>query len=715
MSAAGVRRRWIPAAATGLLVLLSLTGLGLRWYWPPLPRAVDLRVVFAPGELGRSEPLIVSGATGNGDFFFIRYLDRDTAVLGYERWFTSPLLSPAFAVRPGEAHNLHLEVPAFSQVIGGFSPGENRLRIQLDGRVMFDRPVAFQLRRRSHLFFGENPIGGTACGSPFRGRLARLDGRTLRGGVRHLCSWPERLQGWLTEGRWQVFGVIVVSLGCAWLAWGVAALAPGQLGRTLCAARALVSTHRWFFGSALVCLAGFGHLITGGGGPWFHAEPFGNFFDYQAAALLHGRIDVPEISLSEEAFLIDGKFYGYFGLLPAGLRLPWVIFELGFGLLSRVYMLGAFAVALGAAYAVLLAIRRLVTPHPAAPPAWISVVFTLNAGLGSTFLFLGSRAYVYHEASLWGAALALLATVFALRHLARPASRAWLPALALAVLSLHARPTTGLYALVLVAGSALAVAARPWDRRSPLPFAAIRRPLLIAAACGAGVLTFNGVSYLKFGSFGGSPFQYHVQYPAERLARSEGKNFHLANFRHGFDHYLWVPAFTLRRNFPYFYMGGGRSPSYPNAKLDMEEPLTAIPYTMPGLTFLALGGVAAALRFRPRLLIPALVILAALIPMATALFMAIASSHRYTADFCPALIALAALGLAGIERLAPSARRALAAILLPLTAVGILCSSAIALHYQGAVVWGVPEKTMQHYEALRKRVDRFFGVADHAP
>src|SRR5438132_6222343 len=46
------------------------------------------------------------------------------------------------------------------------------------------------------------------------------------------------------------------------------------------------------------------------------------FYDAQAQSLLQGRIDVPAQAIDREAFVRQGKFYGYFGPTPALLRLP---------------------------------------------------------------------------------------------------------------------------------------------------------------------------------------------------------------------------------------------------------------------------------------------------------------------------------------------------------------------------------------------------------
>jgi hypothetical protein len=64
-------------------------------------------------------------------------------------------------------------------------------------------------------------------------------------------------------------------------------------------------------------------IVTGG--DWdFFPKPgtFESFYDGQARSLLHGRIDVVPDAIGTEAFVRNGKTYGYFGPMPALMRLP---------------------------------------------------------------------------------------------------------------------------------------------------------------------------------------------------------------------------------------------------------------------------------------------------------------------------------------------------------------------------------------------------------
>jgi hypothetical protein len=476
---------------------------------------------------------------------------------------------------------------------------------------------------------------------------------------------------------------------------------------------AVLRAHRWFAGSALASLLLFAWIVTGGSGRLLEPEAFGDFYDYQAASLLKGRLDVPGEALGFEAFVFEGKHYAYFGLTPALLRLPFVILNVGAGELSRLFMLSYFAGALLAGYLILLHVAGI-TGVQRRLPAWAIVLFVANAGLGNTFLFLGSRAYVYHEAILCGAVFALWSVWCALRHWHTPAGRWWLGAIVCGLMSVHARPPTGLFALSVIGLVACALAFQRWRAAragsDTFSWNVVRQPLGVATLAAASVLTFNGLSYLKFRTFNGCPLEYHVQYDAARLAQFDGRQFHVSNLPFGADAYLLRPNFEVKKYFPYLHIGGGARERFPNARMDLVEPLLGFPYVMPALFGLATAGSLSAFAIVRGLRPALLLIWGAALPLSLVMFAAVAHSHRYTADFCPLFISAAAFGLVAVNACPAIARRAALAVLTLLTMAGMFINVLLALHYQGETVWGVPEEARSRYAALRRQIDGMLGV-----
>lgn len=717
----------------GMVAVLGLVVLATIASWnacPYLPDGFTGEIVFPGGIAGRAEPLLCTGRYGTADFLVVTYVDEKTATFSYDSWGVGGPTSAPFTFEPGARRKIRVEMPS----LPGRPPATPRelrpLVVRLNDREILSASVRFHGRAPHQVYFAENPVGGNTAWAIFRGRLANEDGRRLIGGHRTMFRWPDRLTYWLRTKWWEALLIGLVSVAAGFAARPVAARLAASVPRVH-PARAFVASrpppHMWFVASALLCTATFGTLVTNGTFTFIFADDYSGFYDYQARSLLAGRLDVPEEAIGGEAFVVNGRMYGYFGVTPALLRLPFVAANVAFGQLSRVYLLAYYIGCLIAGYALLVhAVRRLAPggwPSPAA-----TVLFTLSTGLGSSLFFLGARAYVYHEAILCGAVFALWAAYFALRYIAAPESRAWLGALVCGVLAIQARPSSGLFALCALGAAAgwvslgrlrkrhVAASVSEWSETGPRPrsrpqMAELRRPLLIGALAAAGILSFNGMSYLKFKTFDGSPFRYSVQYTEERRAKFEGRNFHLANLPHNVDVYVLHPGFLLRPRFPYLLLYEDDRAAAPGARIDLEEPALGFPYAMPALFILAvLGGASAA--WRAPILRPALGVLTlALAPMALALFTAVVTSHRYTADFCPFFIAAGAAGLA-VWDAEPRLgwRRAFLAGLAVLTMISIAVTLALTLRFQGEMVWGVPEEGKQNYERLRHAVDGFFGT-----
>lgn len=707
--ARGIFGPWLAWATGVTCLLLIATG----WSWPAvpfLPGTITVGVTFPTGIPGRVEPLLCTGSFGAADFLVINYLGENTATFSYDSWGVGGPTSAPFEFTPGATHSLRIEMPALADVRGARPRALRPLRITMDGRAVLTSVVRFHPRAASHIYFGGNPIGGNTSGALFRGTLVAENGRALREGPHCLFPWRERVAYWAKTQPWQVLITALASLLIAILvrpliAW--CATRPLANVPPLTLAVRLKPPHPWFAASALVCLLGFSALVTNGTFQFLFEESFGNFYDHQAASLLHGRLDVPREAPGGETFVVDGKYYGYFGITPALLRLPVVAAGVGFGKLSRLYLVGYYAACLVAAYLLLIHATRLIGGRAAWPSGWAAILFTVATGLGSTLFFLGTRAYVYHEAILCGAAFALWTTWCALRYLAAPESRWWIGALACGALAVHARPSSGLFALCVVGCVALAHV-RALRKTGPLNLA--RRHVAIGLLAVLAVLSFNGMSYLKFGTFDGSPLRYSVQYTPERVARFESKNFHLSNIPRNIDTYVLQPDFELRPSFPYFFVLADQWRTYAGSRMDIPEPTLAIPFAMPALFVLALGGCGRAWWWVPRLRRPIGVLAAALVPMAFALFAAVVTSHRYTGDFCPFLIACAALGLAVIDGETSAWRGRFQAMLTTLALISVLITGAISLHFQGYVVWGVPDEVKQSYDHLRRRANTLLGL-----
>jgi hypothetical protein len=694
-------RRRLPAWCVGVAAFVVLAVVGFWNYYPPLAERLQLAVTFDSPRAGGSEPLIVTGKWGTAEFVYVKYLDEQTAVFGYDVWGHGGPTSAPVRIERGKRHTLEVQLPALTLVTGAVDRVSDRMWLKFDGATVLETGAGFRMRGPQRLWFGLNPVGGSSCGKEFSGQLTGPDGRRFLGGPRAILTWSERVRGWLTYGRWQV---ITIALASALLAWGWSRYQPGRWREF--SPGAAWRAHRAFTLTAIVCLALFATL-TNWPALWPpYPDKWGWFYEFQALSFLQGRMDVPADAIYSEAFLYRGKIYGYFGPTPSLLRLPFVIFGIAFAELTRPALVTYFAGCLVASYLLLRHATALLRPAAPQSRGWIIVLFTAHVGLGSSLFFLGNRAQVYHEAILCGAMFALFTCWCALRHLAAPAGRWWLGALGCGVLAVNARPSTGLFALTFTGCVAVVLAWREF--RSGGMTRALARPLALGVGSVLGFATFNAVSYLKFESFEGMALKYHSQYPPERRAKLGNASLHLSNLPHSVYTYLLRPNFHFERGFPWLYPES-RTPRriFPEAFTE-QDPTVPLTFAMPALCLLAVGaGVWASVR--PTAARGAIGITwAAVAPMTLVMFAAFGSTHRYTADFCPFLICTAALAIAGLEQAARDWRTIGGSVLTALTLWACALNPAITLHTQGESDW-VPKKANESYQALRQRVDRWFA------
>ena len=324
-------------------------------------------------------------------------------------------------------------------------------------------------------------------------------------------------------------------------------------------------------------------LVTGGDWDFFPKAGFlESFYDAQAQSLLHGRIDVPPEAIATEAFMRNGKAYGYFGPTPALMRLPLEVLLPGmYGRWGAVSMLLASALTLGMLW---LLMQRLESRFPlAAGPRLRNLlrgVLILGVAVGSTNFFISAERKVYQESIIWGSAWAFAAAVFLACYLMRPAGK-WLAlACAAALLGFLARVSTGagpLAALALLGFRAL-------PRRAAV---AVGVTLVASAALWA------GLNYWKFGLvFTSQPIALNVQYDQQRVERVKGNLASVYNLPLTLPAYLAPGNIKFAGTFPWIFPAmadPALASRFPKAHFDAMEPLASAPAAMPELF---LGGIA---------------------------------------------------------------------------------------------------------------------------
>lgn len=265
----------------------------------------------------------------------------------------------------------------------------------------------------------------------------------------------------------------------------------------------------------------FGLVTKGTFNPFHRLGLRAVFFEDQARSLLHGHLWVTSESIDGEAIISNGHPYGYFGIVPALLRVPvmalfpnapaGVWWPYWWPYLATWYFTAAFALealcAIGLARWCTRQVRRI---RGWSAPLWdaLGEAGLVAAILGSSTLFLTARVYPYEEAILWGVAFAL-ATVWSLLLLHETGRIRYAVLAGIgAIGTIGSRPTVGAGAVVAM----LCFIPVVWRRRAAVYTVAVGAATALASYC--------LVTELKFGTLLSPPWQNHIQYAnsPQRLA-----------------------------------------------------------------------------------------------------------------------------------------------------------------------------------------------------
>jgi hypothetical protein len=222
------------------------------------------------------------------------------------------------------------------------------------------------------------------------------------------------------------------------------------------------------------------------------------FFNAQAESMLvHARLDVAEEDLRAECFERDSKCYGYFGVTPSLVRIPFLgILRFFHSALTPIFLAAAVLLAFWASMQIVQRSIRDFADRSVSHAAMLgyAALAALSLGPGGTLLFL-TRPAVYEEAIAWGVAFFLLAMnhVWAWQS---GETRRLTPAVLYGVAAVNARPTVVTGCVVL--GLTVASLAR-FDERGAIRSAKSKSRVLAAATLLAVLpgLTAAGVFWLK--------------------------------------------------------------------------------------------------------------------------------------------------------------------------------------------------------------------------
>ena len=333
-------------------------------------------------------------------------------------------------------------------------------------------------------------------------------------------------------------------------------------------------------------------------------------------------------------------------------------------------------------------------------------------GAGAVPLFLASRAVVYHETELWGAALAVASLASLVMVIRRPSGRRIAVAGLLVALAINTRVPVGLGGVLGLWGAGLVVALREGRGGD-------RHVRAVVALAAAGVLALGSsavVNVAKFGQPFGIPLDKQVfsTFDPNRqaaLAANDGSLFGLKFVPTTLLQAVRPDAVGTTRSLP--WVGLPRDPPalVGDARFDTLERSLSAPTSMPLLVLLALAGLVAGARRRA--LRPLLVLAAASLAGAGLSLTIAYVTTRYLADFVPFLLLCALIGLQALlpvlaGRPARVGRMALAGAAV-LVVAGIVINGSVGLVTQRLISAEVGEADRAAFVETQDRADERLG------
>ena len=478
-------------------------------------------------------------------------------------------------------------------------------------------------------------------------------------------------------------------------------------GAKKCFARA------WAVGASVATLAYWWMVAEGRANLFRYHRLNSDFYDAQARAMLHGKLEIPLRILKIEGFTHDGKQYTYFPPFPAFLRVPFVaVTDSLDGRLTALSLLVAFVLAITAAGVLTWRVRGLTRGEcPVSTTEVVAVaLFALLLGIGSPLYFTASRAWIYHESAAWGMAFTICAFDQIVAFLRGPTGRRLARASVFGGCAILSRAATGAGTLLALAFVLLVVVvvaiwprARRWTLWTGVTDEAAQKRWIPGLAAGIAIpaAVYAAFSYAKFETFFSVPYDAQVEsqinpHRIEVLAANDNSLFTLKAIPTQLWQYFRPDAIRIHGTFPWI----GGPTTFPTVIAGMPVLLVL---AVVGLVVLVRSHALATLRLSA---IAALVVLPVSLSI---LFVA----QRYASDLFPLLLLLAVPGLirsvTWLEQRTAVVRRVVVVGFAVLIAVGCWTGVAVALEYQRDLSSLVPTEIRREYVDWQWRVADTLG------
>lgn len=131
-------------------------------------------------QAGQSEPILTSGLARIGDTVYVRYLDGNKAIIGFDFWGSHGFPSEPFIVDPNRVYLLEISFGSFYSD-PRFTKLRRRLLVKLDGKIIIDKETPFHPITIDQIAIGQNTTECGVCRAKFTGDIleARRVGKKI--------------------------------------------------------------------------------------------------------------------------------------------------------------------------------------------------------------------------------------------------------------------------------------------------------------------------------------------------------------------------------------------------------------------------------------------------------------------------------------------------------------------------------------------------------
>lgn len=145
------------------------------------PGPARLIVRFPAGATGRSEPLLVTGHTGEADIVYVQYVDESHVRLGYDHWGRGGPVSAPIPVNYTAIQTIEVQLgslfPAGNEAAWANLPAtaqaalSGTVLVKLNGLTVLDHQDQAYPAQPGEITAGLNQIGASTCDQAFTGRI----------------------------------------------------------------------------------------------------------------------------------------------------------------------------------------------------------------------------------------------------------------------------------------------------------------------------------------------------------------------------------------------------------------------------------------------------------------------------------------------------------------------------------------------------------------